>query len=82
MEVSHALRPILTKNAHAMALQVRKHAASHDHVAALFENIVGTVRDGSSVLITCSDRGLEGAAGAAKGLLGHLISKVFLEYLS
>eukprot|EP00571_Detonula_confervacea_P011010 CAMPEP_0172305330 /NCGR_PEP_ID=MMETSP1058-20130122/6646_1 /TAXON_ID=83371 /ORGANISM="Detonula confervacea, Strain CCMP 353" /LENGTH=732 /DNA_ID=CAMNT_0013016895 /DNA_START=24 /DNA_END=2218 /DNA_ORIENTATION=+ len=76
LEVSHALRPILTKNAHTVALQVRKYAASNDHVAALFENVVGTVRDNSSVLITCSDRGLEGAVGAVKGLLGHLTSLI------
>ena len=74
LEVSHALRPILTKPAHAMALQVRKHAASQDPLAALFENQVGLVRDGTSALITCSDRGLEGAVGAVKGLLGHLVS--------
>ncbi|KAL7531957.1 hypothetical protein ACHAXR_004335 [Thalassiosira sp. AJA248-18] len=74
LEVSHALRHILIKNANAMALQVRKYAASRDPMAALFENIVGTVRDGSSVLITCSDKGLEGAVGAVKGLLGHLVS--------
>lgn len=74
LEVSHALRPILTKNANAMALHVRKCASSHDPMAALFENVVGIVRDGSAVLITCSDRGLEGAAGAVKGLLGQLTS--------
>ena len=74
LEVSHALRPIMTKNANAMAMQVRKHAASHDPVAALFENVVGTVRDGSSVLITCSDKGLSGAVSAVGGLLGHLVS--------
>jgi len=74
LEVSHALRPILTKNASAMALQIRKHAAAHDPVAALFENVVGIVRNGSAVLITCSDRGLEGAAVAVKGLLGYLVS--------
>ena len=60
--------------ASAMALQIRKHAAAHDPVAALFDNVVGIVRNGSAVLITCSDRGLEGAAVAVKGLLGYLVS--------
>ena len=74
LEVAHALRPILTKSAPAMAQQIRVHAASHDPVAALFEYVAGTVRDNSSLLITCSDRGMEGAIGAVKGLLGHAVS--------
>jgi len=74
LDVSHALGPILTKKANAMALQVRKSAASQDPMAALFENVVGIARGGTAVLITCSDRGLEGAAAAVTGLLGHLTS--------
>ncbi|KAL7539504.1 hypothetical protein ACHAWF_006428 [Thalassiosira exigua] len=74
LEVSHALRPMLTKNAFALALQVRNCAASRDPLAALFENVCGTVRDGSAVIITCSDRGLEGGIMAVQGSLGHLVS--------
>lgn len=73
LEVANILCPILSKNAHAMALQVRKSAASQDPLAALFENVVGTVRENSCVLIACSDRGLEGAAVAIKGLLPHVL---------
>lgn len=74
LEVARTLCPMLSKNAHAMALQVRKSAALQDPVAALFENVVGTVRENSCVLIACSDRGLGGAAGAIKGLLAHILS--------
>ena len=74
LEVSHALRPTLTKHAHAMALQVRKGAASKDPLAALFENAVGIVREGSAVLISCSDRGLDGAAMSIRNSLRRLVS--------
>ena len=48
-------------------------AASQDPVAALFENVVGTVRDNSAVLVSCSDRGLGGAVGGVKNNLVKLI---------
>ena len=73
LEVSHLLRPILTKKASALAQQIRMHAAAQDPVAALFENVVGTVRDNSAVLITCSDRGLRGATSSVRGNLMKLI---------
>ena len=82
LEVSHALRPILTKKANAMAMQIRQHAALQDPLAALFENVVGTVRDNSTVLITCSDKGLNGAVGAVKGLLGHLVRLILITVTS
>ena len=73
LEVSHILRPILTKKASALAQQIRMHAASQDPVAALFENVVGTVRDNSAVLVSCSDRGLSGASSGVKSNLVKLI---------
>jgi len=73
LEVSHLPRPILTKKASALAQQIRMHAASQDPVAALFENVVGTVRDNSAVLVSCSDRGLGGAVGGAKNSLVRLM---------
>lgn len=77
LEVAHILRPILSKNAPALALRVRSGAASHDPMAALFENIVGTVRDNSSLLVTCTDVGLAGAVNSVKGLIDHLVSYAF-----
>lgn len=76
LEVAHVLSSITSKNAHAMAMHVRKGAAMQDPLAALFENIVGTVRDNSCVLIACSNRGLEGATCAIKGNLVHLLSTI------
>jgi hypothetical protein len=74
LEISHVLRPIIVKNANALALQVRQGAASQDGLAALFENVVGTIRNGSAVLISCSDKGLEGAVGSISGTIRHLVS--------
>lgn len=74
LEISHILRPIVSKNAPALALRVRSGAASYDPMAALFENIVGTVRDNSSLLVTCTDVGLAGAVNSVKGLIDHLVS--------
>ena len=73
LEVSHLLRRILTKKASALAQQIRMHAASRDPVAALFENVVGTVRDNFAVVISCSDRGLSGAASGVKNNLYKLV---------
>jgi len=73
LEVSHLLRPILTKKASALAQQIRMHAASQDPVAALFENVVGTVRDNSAVLVSCSDRGLGVAVSGVRNNLMKLI---------
>jgi len=74
LEVNHALAPIIDKHAHALALQVRKGASSQDGIAAMFENVVGTLRERSSLIITCSDIGLERAIGAMKGSLFHAVS--------
>ena len=74
LEISHVLRSIMLKKANALALQVRQAAASQDGLAALFENVVGTVRKGSAVLISCSDKGLEGAVGSISGSIRHLVS--------
>jgi len=76
LEVNHALAPIIDKHAHALALQVRKGASSQDGIAAMFENVVGTLRERSSLIITCSDIGLERAIGAMKGSLFHAISLI------
>lgn len=73
LEVAHTLRPILTKNAPALAQKVRSAAASQDPMAALFENIVGTVRDNSSLLVTCTDVGLSGSVNALKGLVNYCL---------
>ena len=74
LDVSHALRKITTKHADAMAMRLRKAAASEDALAALFENVVGLVRNASSVLILCSDRGLGEAGAAVKSSLNHLVA--------
>lgn len=78
LDLSHALRPIILKNANALALQIRRGAASKDGLAALFENCVGTVREGSAVLVSCSDRGLDGAVASLSGSLKHLVSQTSL----
>ena len=78
LEIAHTIRPLLTKNAPALALKVRSGAASLDPMAALFENIVGTVRDNSSLLVTCTDVGLAGAVDAFKRMLVHLVSSLAL----
>jgi hypothetical protein len=77
LEVSHAVSSILVKNAHALALQVRKGAAAQDGIAALFENIVGAVRDGTAVLVSCSDKGFEGAVSSISGSRWHVVSGRF-----
>lgn len=74
LDVSHALRKMTTKHADAMAMKLRKAAASEDALAALFENVVGLVRNASSVLVLCSDRGLGEAGSAVKSSLNHLVA--------
>lgn len=74
LDVSHALRKMTTKHADAMAMRLRKAASSEDAIAALFENVVGLVRNASSVLILCSDRGLGEAGSAVKSSLNHLVA--------
>lgn len=74
LDVSHALRKLTTKHADAMAMRLRKAAASEDALAALFENVVGLVRNSSSVLLLCSDRGLGEAGSAVKSSLNHLVA--------
>ena len=72
LDVAHTLRQIITKRADEMAMRLRRAAASYDARAALFENVVGLVRGDSSVLVSCTDIGLE-AVTEIRGLLGHLI---------
>ena len=72
LNVAQTLRQIITKRADAMAMRLRRAAASHDARAALFENVVGLVRGDSSVLVSCTDIGLE-AVTEIRGLLSHLI---------
>lgn len=72
LDVSHALRQMVTKRADAMAIRLRKAAASQDVLAALFENVVGLVRNNSSVLISCSDRGLDEVGTIMRRSLCHL----------
>ncbi len=74
LEVAHALRPILRKNAPALAQKIRLGAASQDPMAALFENVIGIVRGNSSLLVTCTDLGLAGAVNAFKGLIDPIVS--------
>jgi len=74
LKLSNILDTMLLKKANALAIQLRKAAASQDSLAALFENVVGTVRRGSAVLLTCSDRGLEGAVKSISGSFRHVKS--------
>lgn len=74
LEVAHTLHPMILKNANALALQIRNAAASQDPLAALFENMVGTVREGSAVLMTFSDLGLDSAIRSISSSLRHLVS--------
>eukprot|EP00985_Skeletonema_marinoi_P002504 scaffold1033_cov141-Skeletonema_marinoi.AAC.33 len=74
LDVSHVLRQMTTKHADAMAMRLRKAAASEDALAALFENSVGLVRNTSSVLISCSDRGLGEAGTVVRSSLNHLVA--------
>ena len=74
LDVSHALRQMTTKHADALAMRLRKAASSEDTLAALFENVVGLVRNASSVLIACSDRGLGKAGSVVRSSLNHLVA--------
>lgn len=74
LDISHALREMVTKHADAMGMRLRKACASQDALAALFENVVGLVKNESSVLISCSDRGLSEAGAVIKSSLKHLIA--------
>jgi len=74
IEVSHCLRQVISKPATSVALKMRKIAASCDKLAGLFENTVGTVRDGSAVVVSCTDIGLAQTADSMKPLLCHTVS--------
>jgi hypothetical protein len=78
LELSHAIQPMILKKANALALQVRRGATSDDALAALFDNVVGTVRQGTALLITCSDTGLEGAVKSISESLQHLVRIITL----
>ena len=75
LEVSHSLRQVISKPATSIALKIRKIAASCDKLAGLFENTVGTVRNGSAVVISCTDIGLDQTADGMKPLLRHIVSQ-------
>jgi molybdopterin molybdotransferase len=74
LDLSHALRQMVTKHADAMAMRLRQAAASQDALAALFANVVGLVRNESSVLISCSERGLGEAGIVIRSSLNHLVA--------
>ena len=76
LKLSNILNTVLLKKSNALAIQLRRAASFQDGLAALFENVVGTVRRGSAVLITCSDRGLDGAVTSISGSLRHLVGTV------
>ena len=60
----------LEKVADALALQVRRGAASEDATSALFETVVGYVPSGKRAMLVClSDRGLTGGLQNVRGLL-------------
>jgi len=73
LDISHALRQLVTKHADAVAMRLRQAAASQDPLAALFANVVGLVRNESSVLISCSERGLGEAGTVIKSTVKHLV---------
>ena len=82
LDVSHELRKMTTKHADAMAMRLRKAAATEDALAALFENVVGLVRNASAVLVACSDRGLGAVGSVVRSSLNHLAAMLKKEETS
>lgn len=82
LDVSHELRKMTIKHADAMAMRLRKAAATEDALAALFENVVGLVRNASAVLVACSDRGLGAAGSVVRSSLNHLAAMLKKEETS
>ena len=79
--MSHSLRQVISKPATSIALKIRKIAASCDKLAGLFENTVGTVRNGSAVVISCTDIGLDQTADGMKPLLRHIVSQFKSDFI-
>jgi hypothetical protein len=74
LDVSSELRKKLHKVADAMALQARRGAASEDPSAALFETVVGSVREGHGAVMIClTEKGLHGGLQNVRGLLKHAL---------
>lgn len=75
INISMELCKHLEKVADALALQVRRGAASEDATCALFETVVGYLpsRKGGAMLVCLSDRGLTGGLQNIRGLLKHAL---------
>jgi hypothetical protein len=74
LEISTELTKRLVKVADALALQVRRGAASENAAAALYETVVGYVPSGQGALLVClSDEGLVGGLQNVRGLLKHAL---------
>lgn len=74
LNVTTELRKRMKKLADALALQVRRGAASEDATSALFEAVVGYVPSRKGAMLVClSDRGLTGGLKNVRGLLKHAL---------
>jgi hypothetical protein len=74
LDISTELTKRLDKVADALALQVRRGAASEHATTALFETVVGYIPDGIGAMLVClSDDGLIGGLGNVRGLLKHAL---------
>jgi molybdopterin molybdotransferase len=74
LDVSAQLRRRLDKIGDALALQVRRAAASETSEAALFECVVGYVPHGRGAMVVClSEAGMEGGLSNVRGLLKHAL---------
>jgi hypothetical protein len=74
LNISTELCKWLEKVADALAIQVRRGAASEDATSALFESVVGYAPNGKGTMLVClSDRGLTGGLQNVRGLLNHAL---------
>mmetsp|Transcript_6729 Transcript_6729/g.9653 ORF Transcript_6729/g.9653 Transcript_6729/m.9653 type:complete len:668 (-) Transcript_6729:316-2319(-) len=75
LEISNEIKPILTKNASAMALAILQGASENAPLATLSEPVAGYTNFGS-LLISTPNEGLEGAFGNVKYLIRQALSKL------
>lgn len=74
LEISTELCKRLDKVADALALQVRRGAASENATTALFETVVGYMPKGRGAMVVClSDDGLVSGLQNVRGLLKHAL---------
>jgi len=74
LDISTELAKRLDKVADALALQVRRGAASDNAAAALFETVVGYIPEGTGAMLVClADDGLVGGLQNVRGLLKHAL---------